>query len=519
VTAAAGQGASPGRARGPVVRLERHRGRRIPDPVDALAAVADELTALAARVGGDAAGILEAQAAMARDPEIARSVGAAAGPAREAIAAAFAPFRAALARAGSDYQRSRVDDIDEIVRRAQAALDGRGAAARNPPVAGILVADSLSPADTASIPAGDLLGIVSRDGSSVSHAAILARSLGIPAVVAAGAAVDGLRPGDWVAIDGDSGAIGPVAPGERTAHSTRPDAALADAGRAHTSDGQSIEIRANVGSVAEAQAARAAGLEASGLVRTEFLFAGRDKPPSVDEQADVYGRILAALPGEVVVRALDAGSDKPLAYLPGEPGPNPALGTRGIRLLLRQPELLADQLRALCRCGAADRLRVMLPMVARVEELAAARRVADRVFAAEGTRLAIGAMIEVPAAALGVAELAREADFFSLGTNDLLQYLLASDRGAAQWSGDDALPAGVWRLIAGVFDQAAAAGRPVGVCGELAADPEAAGVLCALGASSLSVGVAQAGPLAAGLARRSAAEWHALAAHRTRDLA
>jgi phosphoenolpyruvate-protein kinase (PTS system EI component) len=278
-------------------------------------------------------------------------------------------------------------------------------------------------------------------------------------------------------------------------------------GGASTKDGERVELRANVGSLVEADLAREVGLTASGLVRTEFLFAGRESAPSVSEQVAAYDEILARLPGEVLVRALDAGSDKPLPYLPQRPSANPALGERGIRLLLRAPGLLADQVRALCRSAAPERVGLMLPMVSQPSELAAARRIATEVFADEGVELAVGAMIEVPIAALGIDALVPEADFLSVGTNDLLQYLFASDRAAADDVPWDEPPPAVWRLLAHVFEVAAAAGLPAGVCGELAGDPRWAGAVWGLGATTLSVAPARAAAVAEALATRSAAAW------------
>jgi phosphotransferase system enzyme I (PtsI) len=504
-------GVSAGRARGPVVTLEERTSPPVADPLAALEAVASELLALADLVGGDGAEILQAQAMMARDPEIAKAAAASELPPADAIAAAFAPFREALTAAADDYQRARVRDLDEIVQRARAVVEGRARRVRTPPVPGILVGASVSPADTALIPRRELLGIVSGDGSTVSHAAILARSLGIPAVVGAGKVVASLSAGEWVAIDGAVGAVERVPAQQSVSGAARAPQPLPAPGHALTADGEPIEVRANIGSVAEAEAAREVGIEGSGLVRTEFLFAARSVPPSVDEQSTVYARILDALPGDVVFRALDAGSDKPLAYAPVGESANPALGPRGIRLLLRHPGLLADQVRALCRAGALDRVHLMLPMVGSAEEVERARAVAAEVFAEEGAEFQIGAMIEVPAAALGLEDLAPVCDFFSVGSNDLLQYVLASDRAGDDWAGDDHIPPAVWRLLERVFRDASAAGCPVGVCGELASHPAWGGVLWALGAGSLSVAPAQAGPLAAALGTRSSAEWRALA--------
>lgn len=512
-----GVGASGGRVTGPVVVLRPSRSERVDDPVVALEVVAAELHQLARETTSPVRDILTAQAAMAGDPELAHAVERhreeAVGSAA-AIDLALRPFRTALASARSEYQRQRVGDLDEILRRAVAVMTGTHRRDRHPPMPGILVGETLSPADTALIPRGELLGLVSGDGGDLSHAAILARTVGVPAVLGVGEQVAELNPGDWVAVDGDRGIVVRVRPPLNSS--------CVPSARAHgdalpkttplTADGVPITVLANVGSVDDARSGAQAGAQGAGLVRTEFVFADRVAAPSIEEQVRVYDELLEPLAGPVTVRVIDCGSDKPLTYVEHEPGPNPALGERGLRLLLRHPSLLVDQVRALCRSRHAERMKVLLPMVSRVEELAAARDLLAPVLAEEGSALPLGAMIEVPAAALSARALAAHADFLSLGTNDLLQYLFAIDRSSARTRDIvEPLPAAVWSLLASVFDAARAADIEAGVCGELAADPHASGVLWSLGAASLSVSPSRMAGLTDALAQHTQAGWHALA--------
>jgi multiphosphoryl transfer protein len=247
-------------------------------------------------------------------------------------------------------------------------------------------------------------------------------------------------------------------------------------------DGETIEVAANVGSVADAVSAVELGADGVGLLRTEFLFLDRDEAPSEEEQVAVYDEIAAALEGRpVIVRTLDAGADKPLRFLPQAPEDNPFLGVRGIRLGLAHPELLRTQLRAIATVAARHPLKVMFPMVATLDEYRQARAMID-------ADLEVGVMLEVPAMALQADAFAREVDFFSVGTNDLTQYTMAAERGNEALAGLLAgLQAPVLRLIAAAVDAARAHGRWVGVCGELAGEPEAAVVLAGLGVRELSM--------------------------------
>ncbi|MGH3992501.1 MAG: putative PEP-binding protein, partial [Pseudonocardiaceae bacterium] len=256
-------------------------------------------------------------------------------------------------------------------------------------------------------------------------------------------------------------------------------------------DGRRVEVFANVGTPAEARLAVDQGAEGVGLLRTEFLFLDRATPPGEEEQAEVLRDIARSLDGRpVVVRTLDTGADKPLPFLRQDPEPNPFLGRRGIRLSLSSPDLLRTQLRAILRVAAEHPLKVMFPMVATLEELRAARALLDEARAELASRaeLEIGVMVEVPALALQAAQFASEVDFFSIGTNDLAQYVMAADRGNAAMA--DLLSgslAPVLALVSAVTAAAAARGRWVGVCGELAGDPAAAVLLAGLGVQELSM--------------------------------
>ncbi|MEO6880178.1 MAG: putative PEP-binding protein, partial [Mycobacteriaceae bacterium] len=341
--------------------------------------------------------------------------------------------------------------------------------------------------------------IVLARGSASSHAAILARSYGIPMLTGAGTSVLDIAEGTLLAVDGARGEL-VVAPTEevrndvrgRIARRERDAAAVRTAaiGPATTTDGVEVAVLANVASVVDARAGVAAHADGSGLVRTELLFLGRERAPDRDEQEGVYRAVAEAFGGRrVVLRTLDAGGDKPLPFLTQPHEENPFLGVRGVRLTLRHPDLMLDQLVAMCRVAHDHPISVMLPMVSTVEEVLAARVLLDQACHEAGGRaesLRFGIMVEVPVAALKSASLAPHVDFFSVGTNDLTQYALAAERGnsgVAQLT--DGLDPGVLALIAALCT--GAGDVPVSVCGELAADPDAVGLLIGLGVRSLSV--------------------------------
>ncbi len=404
-----------------------------------------------------------------------------------------------IERLDDERLRSRAGDVVDVGRRVLGRLLGHPARVARITHPGILLVDELTPSDAAGLDPGMVRGIVAATGGPTSHGAILARALGVPAVVGIGDELLAVPEDRILAVDGDAGVV-IVAPSSDVvarfearmeAGHVAEAAAKASAGRpATTTDGTTIEVAANVGSLEDALRAVAAGADGVGLLRTEFLFLGRDEMPGVDEQLEVYAAIGEAL-GErpFTIRTLDVGADKPLPYAAQQAEENPFLGLRGIRLGLARRELLDVQLRALARLARVRPVRVMFPMVATVAELNAAKGALDE---AVGTTrpdgLEIGVMIEVPAAALTAGHLAASVDFFSIGTNDLSQYTMAAERGNAQVASlaDPVHPA-VLRLISHAAEAAHAHGTWVGVCGELAGEAGAAPLLLGLGVTELSM--------------------------------
>jgi phosphotransferase system enzyme I (PtsI) len=528
-----GLGVSPGVAVGPVLRMVREIPEPVPSgapPADVeaetrralveLEAVAADLEARGVRAGGEAEAVLVAQAMMARDPGLAEAVTQRVAEGRaapRAVFEAFAGYRDMLAGAG-DYISQRVADLDDVRDRTVARLLGLpmpGLPVTSTP--SVLVARDLAPADTANLDPALTLGLLTEEGGPTSHTAILARTSGIPAVVACPGAMS-LADGTRIIIDGGTGLVH-VEPGEaevgkaRAGEAARSAALTSVTGPGSTADGRRIPLLANIGGPADLEAALANGAEGVGLYRTEFLFLDRQEAPSEAEQEAAYAAALAAFPsGKVVVRVLDAGADKPLGFLAAEGvEPNPALGVRGLRMLQRQPEILESQLRALARAAqvtTSDHLEVMAPMVS---DAAEARWFVEACHSA-GLTGGIGVMVEVPAAALRAAAIAAEVDFFSIGTNDLTQYAFAADRqvGALSRLQDPWQPA-LLDLVASTASAAAAARRGCGVCGEAAADPVLACVLVGLGATSLSMAAPALAAVRAALRRHSVADCQAAA--------
>ena len=342
-------------------------------------------------------------------------------------------------------------------------------------------------------------GIVLAYGSPSSHAAILARSRGIPALVAAGPGVLGLAEGTTIAIDGATGELVIDPPAATLTHFSQRAAEMAAQQSKHraaagepavTVDGTRIEVAANLGSRVDAHAAAAEGADSAGLVRTEFLFLNRDRAPDLQEQVAEYLAIADALGGRrVTFRTLDVGGDKPLTYLPMPVEENPFLGHRGIRLSLDRRDLLLEQLQAICQVARRVPTSVMFPMVTTIAEIRNARSMLEEAASPAGLPegLRVGMMVEVPAAALKIATFLPYLDFISIGTNDLTQYTLAAERGnAAVAALSDPLDPGVLRLIQHVCHTAAGM-VPVAVCGEASADHTAIPVLLGLGVRELSV--------------------------------
>jgi phosphotransferase system enzyme I (PtsI) len=494
----------------------------------AVEAVAADLNARGHLAGGEAQAVLEAQALMALDPELMADVErrvAVGSTAERAVYDAFASYRALLAGAG-DYLAGRVADLDDVRNRIVARLLGvpmPGVPDSDEPY--VLIARDLAPADTALLDPALVLGFVTEEGGPTSHSAILARALGVPAVVALPGATE-LAEGTVVAVDGSTGEVF-VDPGEQrreelTAVAAERKAALAAAsGPGATSDGHKVPLLANVGGPGDVAAAVAAGAEGVGLFRTEFLFLDDSaRAPSEEAQVEAYRKVLEAFPGgRVVVRVLDAGADKPLDFLTPADEPNPALGVRGLRSLLEHPEVLRSQLRALASAAAGlpVHLEVMAPMVADRQD---AKAFADACREA-GLPAKFGAMVEIPSAALRARSLLQEVEFLSLGTNDLAQYTFAADRqvGAVARLQDPWQPA-LLDLVASAAEAARAEGKSCGVCGEAAADPLLACVLTGLGVTSLSMGAASIPYVRATLAKHTLAQCErAAAAARATDSA
>ena len=402
----------------------------------------------------------------------------------------------ALGAAGERFA-ARIDDLRDVQRQILTALAGE-TLDRSVPPGTILVAREILPSELMGLADAKIAGICTAEGGPTSHAAIIAASMGVPMLTALGRAIELIADGTPLILDASGGtlAIDPSAAEQEAAEAdqarrarVRAEARIRQHERAVTRDGRPIEIFANLGSLADAQAAVRQGAEGCGLLRTEFLFLERARAPDEAEQRDTYQAIADALEGRpLIVRTLDIGADKPAPYLPMPAEENPALGVRGLRLGLARPELLATQFRALIGVKAHD-LKIMLPMVANVGELVMARAMLDREATAMGREAPpLGIMVETPAAALIAETLAGQAAFFSIGSNDLTQYALAMDRGnAGTAAGLDALHPAVLRLIRCTVEGGRARDRWTGVCGGIAADPLAVAILIGLGITELSV--------------------------------
>ena len=412
---------------------------------------------------------------------------------REAIRQLSAPLRAS----NDPRFAERLDDLIDLERRVLMEMTNGHADVPKPPAGSILIAETLYPSQLKHAVDSGIAGIATAAGGTTSHAAIIAASLGIPMLVGLGGALARIEDRTRLIIRDDRLV---VATDESELDRAREEAARADVrrlaarARAHdlgaTADGTRIEVFANLGSVSDAELAVSAGAEGCGLLRTEFLFLDRVSPPSEDEQRDAYQRIANALGHRpLIVRTLDIGADKPAPWLPMQAEENPALGLRGIRLQLARPELLQAQFRALLAVRSVRPLRIMLPMVAALDDLLRARAILERVAAELNVAPPdLGIMVETPAAALLADALAKEAAFFSIGTNDLSQYVLARDRmNPAVAAGLDGLDPAVLRLIDRTVRGANAQNRVTGVCGGLAAVAEAIPILIGLGVTELSV--------------------------------
>jgi phosphoenolpyruvate-protein phosphotransferase len=522
-----GVAASEGVALGPVFvhvfeGLEPERERIPEDAVeaelkrfrDAVEAVVRRLSETGDRLRAsddeEEAGIFEAHVEMARDPELHSEVEERVRDLESPEAAVLAvgeEYAETFAAMEDEYMAARADDVRDVSNQiASELMGGRAAGLEALKTPSVILARNLAPSETARLPKGMALGFVTAEGSKTSHVSIMARSMGIPAVVGVGVGLEVILGAETVAVDGGEGyAVADPEPDtvadlERKRERIAGERAALEEYRhveARTRDGRRIEVSANLGSASEAEEALLWGADGVGLFRTEFLFMERKELPSEDEQYEAYREVAEAF-GErpVIVRTLDVGGDKNLPGVEEHEEENPFLGWRGIRMSLDVPKLFKPQLKAILRAAKSGNLKVMFPMVVNVEELRAAQRVLDdcrEELEGEGQEagpVEVGVMIETPAAAICAAHLAPEVTFFSIGTNDLVQYTLAADRGNERLrhlQGADH-PA-VLELIKRTCEAAREAGIWVGVCGEAAGEPALISKLVELGVGELSMSV------------------------------
>jgi phosphoenolpyruvate-protein phosphotransferase len=479
---------------------------------NAIEAVVRELSETMERLregGGESeAGIFEAHAEMAEDPELQEDVEERVRNLESPEAAVLAvgeEYAETFAAMEDEYLSARADDVRDVASQIAAELTGgKKAGLETLTEPSVVLARNLAPSDTARIPKGMALGFVISEGSRTSHVSIMARSFGIPAVVGVGGALEEALEAEIVAVDGTEGyAIADPDPDmisqfEQKQRDIAAEAALLEEykhAEARSSDGRRIEVSANLGSAEEAEGALSWGAEGVGLFRTEFLFMQRPELPSEEEQYEVYRQVTEAF-GEkpVIIRTVDIGGDKDLPGVDQPEEENPFLGWRGIRMCLDVPELFKPQLRAILRAAPYGNLKIMFPMIVDATELRAAKKVLEECreeLESEGARsgdLDIGVMVETPAAAVRAKDIATEVSFFSIGTNDLVQYTLAADRGNERLTRlQSADHPAVLDLIEKTCEAAREAGIWVGVCGESAGEPAMIPKLVELGVTELSM--------------------------------
>ena len=492
------------------------QGRGVQEERAALAkaqsGVRAHLQAVAGAAGGAAATIAQAHIGLLGDEDLNAAAAAEIERGRSAAKAwqvAIDAAAAGLRAADSVRVRERVADLDDVAAQVTSALSGETArAGMDLGERTILLADELLPSELMSLPRERIVGLATSGGGATSHMAIIAASFGIPTLVAMGPRLAEIEDGTPVLLDASAGVL--VIDPDETARARAAGAAeLAGAdGECVTSDGERVHLLANLGGVGEVEAALAAGAEGCGLLRTEFLFLDRSDAPSREEQRSTYQAIADAL-GErsLTIRTLDIGGDKPVPYIRFPDEQNPALGARGVRTALFAPDLIDEQLRAIAEVSGVG-IKVMLPMVASVAELSAVRQRFNELRPA----ITLGVMVETPAAALIADRLAEEADFLSIGSNDLAQYVLAMDRtNPLLAAAIDALHPAVLRLIAMTAQAGRKAGKPVSLCGSLASDPTGALVLIGLGIHELSAVPAALPAVRRAISRASAADCRVLA--------
>ena len=519
-----GIGASPGLAAGPTFLFQQedlsYKAARVSVPQlewkrmeQAFQTASDQLKPIydkaLAEAGESQAAIFEAHVQMLQDPELIDSVRKSIldehENAEKALMDAAEHYARTLEELTDEYFRVRAADVRDVARRCLRVLLGKPQAdvVLNKP--SIIVARDLSPSDTVRMEKTMVLGFCTAEGGATSHTAILAKALGVPAVVGVGDELLSVIEGSALIINGHTGEV-TIGPDETTlaafvqtqkAEKERAAAELSAAGKpAITKDGSRAEVVANVGSVADAEKAVSFGAEGIGLLRTEFLYLDRQTAPTEEEQYTVYKKIFDIQGSRpVVIRTIDVGGDKELPYIDLGHEDNPFLGWRAIRMCIDNPDFFKTQLRAILRAATGHDIRIMFPMIAAVTEVTRARELLDEARAELraagqpfGENIQVGIMVEIPAAAVMADKFVKVVDFFSIGTNDLTQYTLAVERTNKKVAGlSNALDPAVLRLIARVIEEGHKGGVWVGMCGELAGEPKAIPVLLGLGLDEFSM--------------------------------
>ncbi|MCG6941567.1 MAG: phosphoenolpyruvate--protein phosphotransferase [Thiohalocapsa sp.] len=539
-----GVAASPGLGVGKVFQLRRDE-IRVPEAAtdeprverrrldDAIEHAKNELEALQAELHAKAdpakAAIFAAHQELLADPDlldIAESAIAKGKSAAFAWQRAYSTHAERLAGLKNEIMAGRAADLRDVGRRVLGILTGQPVQEPEIPAGAILIAEDLSPSDTAKLDPAKVFGFATVGGGATSHVAILARSLDIPAVAGIEPRALELADGAEVILDGGKGQLRIDPDPAEVDHILTLKHKLAEKKQANlaaahepavTTDGHRVEVVANIGGIEDARQSLPLGGEGVGLLRSEFLYLERHTAPSEDEQTRIYADIATALEGRpLIIRTLDVGGDKPLPYLPMPREENPFLGIRGVRIGLDKPEILRTQVRAILRASATPgaKLRMMFPMIATIDEIRSVRGLVDeeRAKVPDAGDVEVGIMVEVPSTAVMARQFAREVAFFSIGTNDLTQYTLAMDRGHPKLGAKaDAMNPAVLKLIAQTCDGAHAEGKWVGVCGGVASDPQAVPILLGIGVDELSVSVPAIPAVKAAVRERSLPECQALA--------